>query len=492
MSQIITAKDFYKVDHRSQYPDKTQLIYSNFTPRTSRVLSINKVVLFGLQYFIKEYLINRFNKDFFNVPKSKAVARYKRRLDTSLGPNAVDVSHIEALHDLGYLPISIRALAEGTMVPIQVPMFTMENTIDEFFWLVNFLETIVSATVWGPCTSATTASQYRIVFERFANITGGSKEFIPWQGHDFSFRGMFGLEAAEMSAAGHMLSFTGTDTMPAIDFLEEYYKANAEQELIGGSVFATEHSVMCSGGKETEIDTYIRLITEVYPTGIISIVSDTWDFWNVVSDTLPKLKDIIMKRDGKVVIRPDSGDPVLILCGDKSIEDKNDPVYKGLVECLWDIFGGTINSKGFKTLDPHIGAIYGDSITLERQGQILLRLMHNGFASDNIVLGIGSYTYQYVTRDTFGFAMKATANKVDGVYNEIFKEPKTDSGKNSHKGFIKVEKDAKGNLVAVYPVSHEESKTGEMKEIFNNGNLLVDLSLSEIRATLESEIKKYI
>jgi nicotinamide phosphoribosyltransferase len=490
MSQIIAAKDFYKADHRSQYPEKTQLIYSNMTARTSRIPGINKVVLFGLQYFIKEYLIKRFNEDFFNKPKDKVVAKYKRRLDTSLGPDTVNIEHIEALHDLGYMPIKIMALPEGSLVPIQVPMFTIENTIPEFFWLVNFLETIASATVWGPCTSATTANQYRVVFERFAMQTGADMEFVNWQGHDFSFRGMFGLEAAEMSAAAHMLSFFGSDTMPAIDFLEDYYNADATKEMIGGSVFATEHSVMCSGGKDTEIETYRRLITDVYPSGIISIVSDTWDFWNVVTDTLPKLKDIIMAREGKVVIRPDSGDPVKIIVGDKNAVPGT-AEHKGLVECLWDIFGGTVNSKGFRKLDSHIGAIYGDSITLERQGQILIGLMLKGFTSDNIVLGIGSYTYQYVTRDTFGFAIKATANKIDGKYNEIFKQPKTDSGKNSHRGFIKVISNRNG-YEAVYPVSHEESAQGEMKVVFENGKLIKDWSLSEIRETLATARKLMI
>lgn len=246
MKQVITNSDFYKVDHRSQYPKGTETIYSNFTPRVSRIKGTDAVVFFGLQYFIKEYLINRFNEDFFNLIEEQAVARYKRRLDTALGKDVVDVSHIKALHKLGHLPIRIKALPEGELVPLQVPAFTIENTRSEFFWLTNFLETIVSTTVWGPCTSATTAYTYRKNFEKFAFETGAPKEFIPWQGHDFSMRGMFGLEAARLSGAGHLLSFTGTDTIPAIDFLEEYYGANAEKELIGGSVFATEHSVASS------------------------------------------------------------------------------------------------------------------------------------------------------------------------------------------------------------------------------------------------------
>jgi nicotinamide phosphoribosyltransferase len=196
------------------------------------------------------------------------------------------------------------------------------------------------------------------------------------------------MEAACMSRAGHLLSFTGTDTIPAIDWLEKYYNADSDKEMIGGSVPATEHSVQCAGGKEDEQETYRRLITEVYPKGIVSVVSDTWDFWNVVTVILPNLKKEIMARDGKLVIRPDSGDPVKIIVGDPEAVDGS-PEHKGLIRCLWDTFGGTLSPTGFKMLDPHIGAIYGDSITLDRQWKILSGLAKKGFASSNVVLGIG-------------------------------------------------------------------------------------------------------
>ena len=276
------------------------------------------------------------------------------------------------------------------------------------------LETLLSAIIWKPSTSATTAFQYLKTFTRYAQDTvGDDAGFIPWQGHDFSFRGMSGVEDAVMSGAGHLLSFAGTDTIPAIDFLEKYYNANCEKELIGGSVPATEHSVMCMGTQGDEINTFDRLITTIYPTGIVSIVSDTWDFWQVITEFLPVLKDKIMSRNGKVVIRPDSGDPVKIIIGDKDAI-AGSPEYKGAIECMWETFGGTITEKGYKLLDGHIGLIYGDSITTERQLEILEGLKQKGFASYNVVLGIGSYTYEYVTRDTFGFAMKATYGEVNG------------------------------------------------------------------------------
>ena len=478
--------DGYKVDHRNQYPKGTELVYSNWTPRTSRIEGINEVVFFGLQYFIKKYIIEDFDQHFFNRPKEEVVEEYKRRIGTYLGPDAIKYEHVEALHDLGFLPIEIKAVEEGTLVPLRTAMFTMKNTQPEFFWLTNFLETIMSCVIWMPCTSATMALQYRKILNRFATETGGDMEFVNWQGHDFSFRGMAGLEAAMMSGAGHLLSFTGTDTIPAIDFLEKYYNADSEKEIVGGSVPATEHSVMCMGTKDDETGTFRRLINETYPTGIVSIVSDTWDFWKVITEYVPELKNDILNREGKVVIRPDSGDPVKIICGDPAAEPGT-PEFKGAVECLWETFGGTTTSTGYKLLDEHIGLIYGDSITLERCQAICEQLKEKGFASTNLVFGIGSYTYQYVTRDTFGFAMKATYGEVLGEGREIFKNPKTDSGtKKSAKGLIRLEGET-GRVTGMQDqVSWEEEQTGMLKTVYKDGKLIIDQHLNDIRALLRS------
>ena len=476
--------DGYKVDHRRQYPEGTTLVYSNWTPRKSRIEGVEEVVFFGLQYFIKKYMIEDFNTNFFNQPKDEICKRYSRRINNYLGPNQVGIEHIEALHDLGYLPMVIKALPEGSQVPMRVPMVTMYNTKPEFFWLTNYFETILSTTLWMPCNSATIAKEYRNILDNYAQETSSIPEFVDWQGHDFSMRGMAGLEAALMSAAGHLLSFTGTDTIPSIDFLEDYYNANSDNELVGGSVAATEHSVMCMGTNLGEQETFKRLITEVYPNGIVSIVSDTWDLWKVLTEYLPNLKNEVLSRDGKVVIRPDSGDPVDIICGNpngNSTEEK-----KGVIELLWDIFGGTINDKGYKELDSHIGAIYGDSITLDRAAQICERLKKKGFASTNVVLGIGSFTYQYNTRDTFGFAMKATYGEVNGEGREIYKDPITDDGtKKSAKGLIKIEKQ-NGSYQLIDQVSWKEEQQGELKEIFRDGKLIVDDTLAEIRKRVKA------
>jgi nicotinamide phosphoribosyltransferase len=484
----ILLKDFYKTGHVFQYPKGTEYIYSNLTPRGSRVTGVDSMVVFGIQYFIQEYLINRFNDGFFKVPKDAAIAAYKRRMDNALGPDSISTEHLEKLHDLGYLPLVIKALPEGSLCKFRVPMLTIVNTHPDFFWLTNFLETVLCNVIWGMSTSATTAYEYRRILTRYAKETSDMEGFVQWQGHDFSMRGMFGIEAALISGAAHLLSFTGTDTVPAIDFLEMYYGANAEKELIGGSVPATEHSVMCLGGVETEYETYNRLLTKVYPKGIVSVVSDTWDYWKVLTETIPSLKSEIMARDGKLVVRPDSGVPELIICGDPSAPEGS-PQHKGSIELLWETFGGTVNSKGYKQLDSHIGLIYGDSITMSRCLTICEQLKRKGFASTNVVLGIGSYTYQYVTRDTYGFAMKATYGIIDGKPVEIFKQPKTDNGiKNSAKGLLKVEED--GTLKEC--CTQAEEAQGLLQPVFENGKAVNITTLAEIRSRISKNLAKEV
>lgn len=846
MTNPTTAIDFYKADHKSQYPEGTELVYSNWTPRSSRLAPVlteyydEKVVFFGLQAFMIDYLINEWNDKFFSAPKAKACGHFKRRMDTSLGPDSVSIIELEQLHDLGYLPLNIKALPEGSRVNIKVPMFTVINTLPEFFWLVNYFETVMSCEVWKPCTTATIAYEYRKILEKFAKQTGSPIEVVDIQAHDFSMRGMSGRHDAAISGMGHLLSFVGTDTVLAIDAVEDFYFANAEEELIGCSVPAcydsetellteegfvkfselregvrvaqfhdngyisfttpteyynmpykgkmvkwsskgvdnvdimvtpnhkmvrwnmdkncvqlfeaggtsykyrkgysqrnhllvsgitdsvencdqlsalerlkvafqadgsfpsgnahvsgqirfslkkerkiirlkdilsqtglkytisdkdergyvnfwinpegacsfekdfswvkynrscawyrdfilelenwdgcrknnttvysstnkmcidqvqafaaicgyktkistydderkdcvrktlytitltvnlrtdgkpifrefidyngsvhcvsvptkmlvtrrngkvavcgnTEHSVMCMGGSgEAEIETFRRLIEDVYPTGIVSIVSDTWDFWKVITEYSVILKDKIMARQpnalglNKVVFRPDSGCPVKILTGytpeelveidglSYDIEEigvgterfpdfenakpLQEAEIKGAVECLWDIFGGTETALGYKLLDEHVGLIYGDSITLDRCNKILQRLADKGFGSTNVVFGVGSYTYQYLTRDTFGFAMKATYGEVNGEGREIYKDPITDAGtKKSAKGLLRVEKEG-DNFILYDQQTKEQEGQGLLRTVFLNGKLTNPLTFADVRLKIK-------
>lgn len=473
--------DFYKIGHVFQYPKGTTKVYSNMTARGSRLKGIDQITFFGLQYFIKVYLVEYFNEHFFGVDSSTIIDDYRRVIKNSLGSDLQSYEHIINLHKLGYLPLEIKALPEGSIVDLKIPVLTITNTLPEFYWLPNFFETLMSASLWQACNSATLAREMFKIIDEAAKETGIDSNFVQWQGHDFSFRGMSSLESAILSGMGHLIYFSGTDTIPAILGLEKYYNADIEKELIGGSVPATEHSVMCSGEKDNELETFRHLITEVYPKGIISIVSDTWDLWKVITEYLPILKTEILARDGKVVIRPDSGNPADIICGKEgNLLDISEQEHKGVVELLWDVFGGTITTEGYKVLDAHIGVIYGDGITLERGKEINNRLKAKGFASQ-VVFGVGSYTYQYNTRDTFGFAMKATYIEVDGIGRNIFKNPITDSGeKKSAKGLLCVKKiDNKFELLE--EVSKKEENEGCLIPVFYNGIVHNDQTLSDIR-----------
>lgn len=485
MSNPLLLTDFYKTIHHMCYAEGMTKLVSYWTPRMSRKENMNKVVMFGLQPFIKKYLIDYFNDNFFNRDKEEVIAEYRRVILHTMGELAAGTKHIEALHDLGYLPIEINAIEEGERVNIKTPMIEITNTHEDFAWLVNYLETFMSCHIWQPMTSATIAYRYREIIEKYYGLTE-DKAPIDRACGDFSMRGFSSLESAESSGAGHLLSFVGTATIPSILFLEKYYNADIEKEVVGLGTPSTEHSVMCSYGQDEE-KAYRRLINEVFKTGVISIVSDTYDYWNIITNLLVKLKDDIMNRDGKVVIRGDSGDPVKIICGDEDAP-KGSPEYKGTVELLWDIFGGTVNSKGYKVLDPHIGTIYGDSITVERCEEMCRRLMEKGFSASNCTFGIGSYTYQYNTRDTFGFALKATHAIINGEEKFIFKAPKTDTGnfKKSQKGMCYVYRDGEDILYKdeLTIAERDSLKDNMLKPVFKDGKLLRDFSLKEIRQRL--------
>jgi len=452
-----------------------------------------KSVFFGLQHFIKDFLIDEFNTTFFQQPKDTVIKKFKRRCDTYLGNDSVDMSRFEELHDLGYLPIKLKALPEGSRVDSKVPYFTIINTHPSFAWLTNYLETIISCETWKPTTTATIAYEFRKMFDKFALETVGNTDGVCFQGHGFEFRGMSGRHDAAISGAGFLLSFSGTDTIPAIDLLEDYYNADATKELIGASVPASEHSVSSLGSCLTgELEFFRDAITKHYPTGIVSLVSDTYDYFKVITEFATELKDDILNRQtnelglAKVVFRPDSGNPVHIICG-----DPNAPVgsneYKGSVECLWEIFGGATSELGYKTLNQRVGLLYGDSITQQRAFDILTKLKEKGFASNNVVFGVGSYTLNFLTRDCLGMAIKATWAQVDGVGYDIYKDPKTDSGlKKSAKGLLRVD-----CIDGVYTLKDqctvEEEDGGELNTVFLDGKLIVETSLSEIRARVATQ-----
>jgi nicotinamide phosphoribosyltransferase len=427
------AADFYKVSHKAQYPDNVTKVHSVLVARGANYndnISKEEFQWFGYSLFIDK--LQTWAEDFLNLNGQQVdddLVVYKKFLDTRLGGDN-DVSHWKGLWMLGKIPITICAVPEKTIAKFQTPLLTIENTDDRFAWLPAFIETSMLANVWGVTTAANRAWHIRKSIE--AKMVGYSEEelaAIDFMGHDFSYRGLMGDEAAAMVGCGHLANFKGSDTIPAIRKMEQVYG-----EITGFSVPATEHSVMCAGGQATEEETYSRIL-DIYPSGIVSIVSDTWDYFKVLTETLPSMKYRIMAREGKVVIRPDSGDPVEIICGVAYIPNhKPTDAEKGSLRILDEVFGHTLDSAGLKVLDSHIGLIYGDGMNQERIITMLDTMVERGYSPLNLVFGIGAYTYQLTTRDELGFAFKATAVEIDGEWVNIQKDPKTDQSKKSLTG----------------------------------------------------------
>lgn len=486
--------DSYKLSHADMYPAGMVGLESNYTNRGSRIPGVEHGVNFGVQAFLTD-LRDDFDK-FFAADRDEVVEDYRKNTETFVAPNFT-LDRIIALHDLGYLPLRFSAIAEGWLVPMKVPNVLIEATHDDFAWLVNYFETNLSASIWHPSTTATTAWDMRRTLDKAAAQTSSTPEVVDYQLHDFSYRGMVNWQAAAASGAAHLLSFRGTDVVPAIGWINHYYPGE-DNGMLGASVPATEHSVMCAGQKDNEIETVRRLLKK-YPTGILSIVADTWSLKKFITEILVELKDDIMARDGKLVVRPDSGDPADIITGRRSRTrgsiyntglrnwEALDFYDKGAIYALWEIFGGSLNDKGFIELDPHIGLIYGDGITKERLVNINERLRWLGFASTNWVAGVGSYTYQMVTRDTLGSAVKATwmEDKETGGHN-IFKDPETDNGlKKSATGRLAVANQMSGELYLIQEATPEQESYSLLEPVWEDGKFLKTFSFNEVRENLK-------
>jgi nicotinamide phosphoribosyltransferase len=581
--------DGYKPSHIFMLAPGTTKLYGTWIPRGLKYApkGITKIVSFGQQlvwkwihdefeenFFCKESIKNLIGVDTIDGEHTEESARlfYRQKalqfvkdMSLYLGME-YDGKHFEELWDLGYLPIKVKALPEGIETNPNIPHMTFINTVDGFAWLTLYLETIVSNLAWKPAYAATVAKLYRRTAEEWVVKTDPSNMWlIDYMCHDFSARGLSGPHDMISVGLGHATSFRGSDTLVAIPAARYFYN-EPEDEVCINSVNASEHSVSTTKiftvGEQQMIADWL----EIFPTGILSVVSDTFDLWKLITEYLPANKDAIMARDGKLVIRPDSGDPVDIICGtsstimhlekkDKSFEDAlgyelrdfdswyDNPIWgltegenpdllefrgkyfkygkegyhkavlskyqevqwsesinKGVIELLWDIFGGTINEQGYKVLDPHIGAIYGDSINPERQVQIYERLAAKGFAATNIVLGVGSFTYQYQTRDWASMAAKGSWFEIKeefwaspeslepGIrtksYN-IYKDPITDDGmKKSLKGLLQVHIDKNNEYVVYQECSKEGEEAGLLQTIYQDGKFFNQTTLAEIRKRL--------
>lgn len=483
----ITEVDAYKLGHVNDFPAGTEVVFSNLTARGSRLNGVDHTVFCGLQAYL-DRMERRWSAffDLSDADLNELEVQYATFVRDLLGlsvSDAVRFDHFRALHGVGHLPVRIRAVREGQLVPIKVPYLTIENTDPRFFWLTNYLETTLSAELWLPITSATVSWRARRLLDDRARQTGVSPDEVDYQGHDFSFRGMEGVHAAAMSSLAHLTSFKGTDTLPAIRYVAHHYAGSDPTEVIGASVNATEHAVMTAEAREGEFDVFERLIRD-NPKGVLSLVSDGYDLWNVITNYLPRLKKNILARDGKLIIRPDSGDPVKILMGDPDAPEGT-PARIGVVDLLAEEFGTTVNTAGFKELDPHIGVIYGDGITYERADTITAALIEKGYTSTTVTLGFGSFTYQYQTRDTFGMAVKATWVRISGKGRDIFKDPVTDSGtKKSARGRLAVGTMMRGDLYLIEHAEPWQEDNQRLDVVFDNGERVRHQSFSDVRNTL--------
>ncbi|RYD57577.1 MAG: nicotinate phosphoribosyltransferase [Sphingobacteriales bacterium] len=469
MNNILLQTDVYKMGHMEQYAPGCNKVYSYLTARDGK--TFDKTLFFGLQYYIKRYLAQP-----VMVEMGEEFLQYRKMI---LGSNSAEVEQkMRALCRLGYLPLEIKAVEEGTVLPVKNVLMTITNTHPDFYWVVGFVESILLK-LWYTITVATCSYHYREVVDRYFELTddGTMKDF---QVHDFGYRGDASEEGAAISGVAHLLSFLGSDNVPALPCAIEYYNAGTSEPIML-SVPASEHSVMCSFGREDELGAF-RHMLEVYPTGIVSIVSDTFNVYRVLTEFVAALKEEILSRDGKVVFRPDSGNPEHIICGDPEAPEGSNE-WKGAIRLLDEAFGSTVNSKGYKVLHPKVGLIYGDGMYLQRYERTLERLKEMGYAAGNLIIGVGGILRNH-SRDTLGFAIKATYVEVNGEPREIEKDPVTDHKKKSHKGLLALVKDG-DEYITMDRCTTEQEQNSLLKIVFKDGVLVRGTSLGEIRGRVK-------
>ena len=476
--------DTYKNTNPDAMPEGLIKLTSYITPRKSMFKNIDKVVFFGLQGFIQEFLIDLVNETFFKRDKEEVLAEYKSYLDTQIGEQSYDLSRIAALHDLGYLPIKMKALPEGSLVNMGVPCIELTNTHPDFAWVVQWIECIAQSELFGTCNWATMAHEYRkLANDFYEKTTDGANPAMAMA--DFGFRGL-GVDNGIRASSSWLLSFDKTSTIPAMQYIDKMYNAECAKNHIGMGAVSLEHATVCSNLAicETEENLLRRLLTTVYKDTSFSYVSDSFDYWSLVNDTLPKLKKEIMEHNGKFLVRPDSGDIVEI-----SVKT---------VQKLYEIFGGTTNSKGYKELNPKVGIIYGDGCQYSKIEEIWTKLEELGFAADTILFGVGAFSFTAMctpedgivclTRDTFGFAMKSTDCVINGKEYTIQKNPKTDQNhlKKSHKGLCCVTKDGDDYVCHDGYTSETLPADNLLMTVYRDGQFVRTTNFADIRERLNA------
>lgn len=452
IKNLIFLSDSYKVSHYNQYPINTQHIYSYFESRGG----LHKETCFvGLQYFLKEYLTGQvITKEMIE----EADELYGLHFGNSDLFYREGWEYILEKHQ-GKLPIEIKALPEGTICPTKTPLFTIINTDPKCFWLTNFLETLL-VQVWYPLTVATNSREQKKIILKYLQETG-SPASIDFKLHDFGFRGVSSVETAGIGAFAHLTQFLGTDTVPGLIFSKKYYN----HQCAGFSIPASEHSTITSWGKESESKAFENMLDQ-YPKGLVACVSDSYNVFKACSEIWgTELKDKILNREGTLVIRPDSGEP-------KEVDLK-------ILEILGEKFGYTINEKGFKVLNDKVRIIQGDGINIKSLEEILEHLKQNQWSADNIAFGSGGGLLQKMDRDTQKCAFKCSLAIIEDQEVQVFKDPITDPGKKSKKGWLSVHYED-GKWITKSDGNHDFT-TDKMRVVFRNGELIIDEDLDLIR-----------
>jgi nicotinamide phosphoribosyltransferase len=452
----IIDTDSYKASHWLQYPPKTTLVHSYLESRGSE-RNYRETVFFGLQYFLKNYFAKKFT--LADVEEAKDVITKH-----GLPFNYVGWKNLVEKYD-GRLPLRVRAVREGSVVPLKNALMTVENTDAEFFWLTSWFESQLMR-IWYPITVATQSFHIkRNVYKYLQETADDADAEILFKVHDFGSRGVSSQETAAIGGAAHLVNFLGTDTMSALLLHREFYNC----DMAGFSIPAAEHSTVTAWGRDNEIDSYRNMLKQfAKPNSLLAVVSDSWNIYHAVEKIWgEQLKQEVIDSGATIVIRPDSGEPV--------------EVVKKVAELLGDKFGTTINTKGYKVLN-NVRIIQGDGVNEQSINEILESLKNLGFSASNIAFGIGGALLQKIDRDTLKFAYKCSAVVVDGELRDVFKEPITDSGKNSKKGRLDlVLENGEYKTIRLDDAETVSAANTQLTTVFENGEILVDESLKEIR-----------
>lgn len=456
MTNLILATDSYKHSHFLQYPPEARAISAYIEARPNDFA--DEILFMGLQPYLLDYLAR---------PITQADINEAEAICTAHGvPFNREGWQIILDEHGGFLPIEIRALPEGIIVPTGVPLLQVETTDPRLPWLATFIETALLRAIWYPTTVATLSRQCRLIIRAGLETTSEDVEGqLPFKLHDFGARGTSSGESAGLGGMAHLVNFMGTDTMESLIAARRYYGA----DMAGFSIPAAEHSTMTSWGRAREEAAYANMLDAFDGKGkLVAVVSDSYDLDAALTGIWGgSLRNKVQARKGTLVVRPDSGDPV------------ETPVRA--VKALWEAFGGTVNAKGYRLLDPHVRVIQGDGMTPATIAQLIDRLIEEGFAIDNIAFGMGGGLLQQVNRDTLRFAMKANAMRdAEGVWNDVAKAPATDPGKASKAGRQAVVVEA-GSLVA-RRVDDVDDADNLLRPVWRNGTMLVRHMFDELRA----------